>query len=110
MNLNKIWDNSKRSVVELCYLIMSEKLRSHQRCFRFDDIQNRLERKKSNQLAPIRNVFETFFYNFQNNFIASEFLIIHEQILAFRGHCCFKQCIPSKPERYGIKMFVLVDQ
>lgn len=28
---------------------------------------------------------------------------------AFRGRCSFKQYIPSKPNRYGIKIFALSD-
>nr|CAI5818437.1 unnamed protein product [Callosobruchus analis] len=32
-----------------------------------------------------------------------------EQLLAFRGNCSFRQYIPSKPAKYGIKVFALVD-
>lgn len=50
-----------------------------------------------------------FLATFQNNFVASEFLTVDEQLLAFRGRCSFKQFIPSKPAKYGIKTFALVD-
>lgn len=36
-------------------------------------------------------------------------MTIDEQLLPFRGRCSFKQYIPSKPARYGIKTFALVD-
>lgn len=80
---------------------MSEKrFRFLVRCIRFDDINNRNERR---ELAPIREVFEYFIANFQNNFIASEYLTVDEQLLAFRGRCSFKQYIPSKPAKYRLK-------
>jgi len=36
-------------------------------------------------------------------------MTIDEQLLPFRGRCPFRQYIPSKPARYGIKTFALVD-
>lgn len=60
-------------------------------------------------MTSIREIFEYFIANFQNIFIASEYLKVNEQLLAFRGRCLFKQYIPSKPAKYRKKMFVLVD-
>lgn len=109
-NAHKIWDNSKGNGVESCYLAMSEtRFRFLIRCLRFDDIRTRKERKEFDKLAPIREVFEIFLANFQNNFIPSEFVTVDEQLLAFRGRCPFKQYIPNKPAKYGIKTFALVD-
>lgn len=109
-NTHQIWDNSRGSGVKACYLAMSEKrFRFLVRCIRFDDINNRNERREIDKLAPIREVFEHFIVNFQNNFIASKYLTVDEQLLAFRGRCPFKQYIPSKPAKYGLKVFALVD-
>lgn len=79
------------------------------RCLRFDDIRDRDERKAIDKLASIRELFEQFLTSFQNNFIPSEYLTVDEQLLAFRGRCSFKQYIPSKPAKYGVKVFALVD-
>ncbi|XP_044766245.1 piggyBac transposable element-derived protein 4-like [Coccinella septempunctata] len=109
-NLKKIWDNSRGSGIESCYLAMSEnRFRFLLRCVRFDNVETRNERRELDKLAPIRELFENFLVNFQANFIPSEFLTVDEQLLAFRGRCGFKQFIPSKPAKYGIKMFALVD-
>lgn len=109
-NAHKIWNNTKGSGVEACYLAMSEKrFRFLLRCLRFDDIRTRNEGREIDKFTPIREVFETFVATFQNNFISSEYLTIDEQLLAFRGRCSFKQYIPSKPARYGVKMYALVD-
>lgn len=50
-----------------------------------------------------------FLSNFQNCFTPGEYLTVDEQLVAFRGRCGFRQYIPSKPARYGIKIFALVD-
>ncbi|XP_055912050.1 piggyBac transposable element-derived protein 4-like [Eupeodes corollae] len=109
-NTHKIWDNTRGNGIEACYLAMSEKrFRFLLRSLRFDDYRTRNERREIDKLAPIRELFEIFLNNFQNNFIPSEYLTVDEQLLAFRGRCAFKQYIPSKPAKYGIKTFALVD-
>ncbi|XP_029341493.1 piggyBac transposable element-derived protein 4-like [Acyrthosiphon pisum] len=79
------------------------------RNLRFDDFTNRSERSEIDKLAPIRELFEVLVQNFQNNFIPTEYLTLDEQLIAFRGRCSFRQYIPNKPARYGIKIFALVD-
>ncbi|XP_023213628.1 piggyBac transposable element-derived protein 4-like [Centruroides sculpturatus] len=109
-NAHKMWDNSKGNGLESCYLSMSEKrFRFLLRCIRFDDITDREERRKIDKLAPIREIHEMFLTNFQKYFTPSEYLTVDEQLLAFRGKCSFRQYIPSKPAKYGIKMFALCD-
>nr|CAI5823661.1 unnamed protein product [Callosobruchus analis] len=88
---HQMWDNSKGSGIELCYLAMSEKrFYFLLRCLRFDNINDRSQRTKTDKMEHIRDVFQLFIGNFQKNFIASEYLTV-------------------KPARYGIKMSALVD-
>lgn len=110
MSTSKMWDNSKGSGIEICYLAISEqRFRFLMRCLRFDDHNTRAERRKSDKLAPIREVFEAFVKKFQCHFTPGEYMTVDEQLLAFRGKCSFRQFIPSKPAKYGIKVFALVD-
>lgn len=46
---------------------------------------------------------------FQDNVIPSEYLAIDEQLLAFKKRWSFKQYIPSKQAKYGVKVFSIVD-
>lgn len=109
-NLRGLWDNSKGNGVESCYLSMSEKrFRFLLRCLRFDDIGDREVRTQTDKLAPIREVSQLLVNNFQKYFSPSEYLTVDEQLLAFRGRCGFRQYIPSKPAKYGVKVFALVD-
>ncbi|KAL4126047.1 hypothetical protein QTP88_010279 [Uroleucon formosanum] len=109
-NIHQLWDNSKGNEMESCYLTMSEKrFRFLVRCLRFDDMHDRAVRKQFDKLAPIRDIFTLMVDNFQKYYCPSECVTIDEQLLAFRGKCPFRQYIPSKPAKYGIKAFALID-
>lgn len=78
------------------------------RCLRFDDIRDRNQRREIDSLAPIRELFELVINNFQRFYTPSEYTTVDEQLVRFRGRCPFKMYIPSKPGKYGIKIFSLV--
>ncbi|XP_068203605.1 piggyBac transposable element-derived protein 4-like [Palaemon carinicauda] len=78
-------------------------------CLRFDDKATREERKKVDKLAPVRQIFEMYVENCKKNYTPSEFVTIYEMLVAFGGYCPFKQYIPSKPAKYGIKIHALCD-
>lgn len=78
-------------------------------CLRFDDVRTRGERVKTDKLAAIRYVFDNIVEKCKTVFRPSEYVTIDEQLVAFRGKCNFRQYIPSKPNKYGIKVFALVD-
>ena len=46
---------------------------------------------------------------FQETYTTSEFMSIDEGLLAHKGKLKFKQYIPSKRARFGIKFFALCD-
>jgi hypothetical protein len=67
---SNLWDNSRGTGVESCYLAMSEN-RFHflMRCVRFDDIRDRAQRKKVDRLAPIREFFQLVVEKFQRFYL-----------------------------------------
>ena len=75
---------------------------------RFDDKSDRRARRADDRLAPIRDFWEHWeeilskFYNPGTN------VTVDEQLVGFRG-CPFKQYIPSKPAKYGIKIWTPSD-
>ncbi|XP_066946066.1 piggyBac transposable element-derived protein 4-like [Macrobrachium rosenbergii] len=50
-----------------------------------------------------------FVENCKKNYTPSEFVTIDEMLVAFRGHSPFRQYIPGKPAKYGIKTHALCD-
>lgn len=79
------------------------------RFLRFDDSSTRSARFKTDPLAPIRGVWSTFLSQLLTNYRPGADLTIDEQLLITRGYCTFVQYIPSKPGKYGIKIFWVVD-
>jgi len=59
------------------------------------------------RLWKIRDLFEIIRTNFSKFYNPSEHLAVDEVILKFKGRVLFKQCIPKKRKRFGIKMFKL---
>ena len=79
------------------------------RCLRFDDRTTRDERHAVDKLAPIREFFMCFLQNCRTHYHLGQNVTIDEMLPAFRGRCGFRQYIPSKRNKYGIKIFCLCD-
>jgi hypothetical protein len=79
------------------------------RTLHFDDHSTRIKRRESDKFCHIRSIFEEIVKKFQENYTPGENVTLDEQLIPFRGRFSFKQYIPSKPARYGVKTFALVD-
>ncbi|UYV66240.1 hypothetical protein LAZ67_4000948 [Cordylochernes scorpioides] len=75
-------------------------------CIRFDNFKTRC---KVDRLSPIRDIFQTIIEKFQSCYTPAEYLTVDEMLVGFRGKCPFKIYIPSKPNKYGIKIVILAD-
>lgn len=75
---------------------------------RFDDSQTR-QRQAGDKFAPIREVWEMWSARIPLGFNPGEDVCVDEQLVGFRGRCSFRQYMPPKPTRYGLKMWVLCD-
>ena len=76
---------------------------------RFDDASTRLVRSQTDKLAPIRDIFDRIKDTLINSYSPGKWLTIDEHMAGFRGKCPIKLYIPSKPDKYGIKMFIVAD-
>lgn len=76
---------------------------------RFDCEGTRAERRRTDKLAPFRGIFEKFLDHCKEHYTPAEYMTLDEKLEAFRGRCPFRQYIPNKPAKYGIKVFALVD-
>lgn len=86
---------------------MSRKRFKELKChLRFDDC---LRRNTDDPLAPVRDVTMKFISSLREYVLAPPFLCIDEQLLEYHGRVRFRQYIPSKPGKFGIKIIWLTD-
>ncbi|XP_059174346.1 piggyBac transposable element-derived protein 4-like [Physella acuta] len=78
-------------------------------CLRFDNSTTRAQRRANDKLACVRDIFGKFVKACEANYTPGTGCTVDESLLAFRGRCSFKQYIPNKPSKYGIKIYVLAD-
>ncbi|XP_014775604.1 uncharacterized protein LOC106872938 [Octopus bimaculoides] len=69
----------------------------------FDDVSVR--RKKRND----KLVFEMSNHNLQDGYVPSSCMTVDEQSVSFGGRCPFQIFIPSKPWKYGIKIWAMCE-
>lgn len=79
------------------------------RFIRFDDANTRAARAQTDKAAPITELWLIMNANLHAHYKPSENLTIDEQLFPFRGRTRFTQYIPSKPAKYGIKVWWICD-
>ena len=72
---------------------------------RFDDKATRNARRRDDVFAPFREFWDKFTQNLKQYYIPGPFITVDEQLVPFQGRCSFLQYLPSKPDRYGLKIF-----
>ena len=76
----------------------------------FDNIDTRIIRAiNDRKFYKMNEIFDHFKLNLKKCIEPGSRVCIDEQLYAYRGRCPFKQYIPSKPAKYGIKYWSLVD-
>ncbi|XP_060792618.1 piggyBac transposable element-derived protein 4-like [Neoarius graeffei] len=79
------------------------------RIIRFDDREDRPARRQRDKLAAIRTVWDKWVARLPLLYNPGPNVTVDEQLMPFRGRCPFRQYIPSKPAKYGIKIWVACD-
>ena len=76
---------------------------------RFDNKSTRSERVKSDTFCMARDLWERLIENSKACYRPNQFLTVDEQLLAMKCRCSFLQYMPNKPDKFGIKFWLLVD-
>uniref|UniRef100_A0A914D081 PiggyBac transposable element-derived protein domain-containing protein n=1 Tax=Acrobeloides nanus TaxID=290746 RepID=A0A914D081_9BILA len=82
------------------------------KCLRFDDFENRAKTENNqnlDKLCPINEVFDPIIASFKKMLLPGGYICLDENLLGFRGRVAFKMFLPSKPKKFGIKIFLLAD-
>lgn len=103
-----LWDSQKGRPIFAATMSLKT-FKKISRVIRFDNRETRSERRSLDKLAPIRELWDRWVEILPKLYNPSENVTVDEQLVAFRGRCPFRQYMPSKPAKYGIKFWVLCD-
>lgn len=108
-SLNDLWSVEGMGVERFRLSMSMNRFKFLQRCLMFDEIASHDDRTKVDKLADVREILSLFVDNCKKCYSLGQNVTIGEKLEAFRGQCSFKQYVPSKTLRYGIKIVTLVD-
>lgn len=76
---------------------------------RFDSQATRAGRRERDKLAEIRDVWEKWVEILPLLYNHGPHVTVDERLVPFRGRCPFRQYMPNKPAKYGIKIWAAYD-
>ncbi|XP_069160792.1 piggyBac transposable element-derived protein 4-like [Procambarus clarkii] len=76
------------------------------KCLHF---KNNAKEDRHDRLWKVRKMFSDIRGKFRDYFVPAQNVIIDESLVLFKRRLAFKQYIPSKRHRFGLKFFVLCD-
>lgn len=79
------------------------------RNLRFDDPLTKSARMERDKLGPISRLWSLWSYRFPLLFKPERDLCLGAQLVPYRGNCPFRQYMPNKPGKYGLKIWTLCD-
>ena len=75
------------------------------RAIHFDNYRDRAARLQNDHLAAISEVWNKLVSNLRRFYVPEDILTVDEQLVDYRGMIPGHIYIPSKPDKYGIKIF-----
>ena len=76
----------------------------------FDNVSIRTERRtESEKFCHISETWNAFIKNFQKCYVPNLNLTIDKKLFPCKTHCPFIQYMPNKPDKFGIKFWLLTD-
>lgn len=110
-NLKDLWKTDGTGVEFFRLTMGINRFRFILRNLKLDNFRTRNERKATDKLAGVRYLVDHFNNSCKKYYSLSDQdqVTIDEMLEAFRGSCGFRQYIPSKPAKYGVKIFALCD-
>ena len=106
--IEEIWSENSANYASFASITMArERFQLIVKNICFDNILTR-DIRKLDKFRKMSEIFNKFKDNL-NLITPSSFLCIDETLYSFRWRCFYRQYIPSKPARYGIKYWCLAD-
>ena len=79
------------------------------RCLRLDNYRTREERQINDRLAAVSDIWNQFLANLRRHHVPGSALTVDEQLVSYRGRIPGRTYLPSKPGKYGLKIFWLAE-
>ena len=76
---------------------------------RFDDFFSRRQKRKTDKFCLISEVWNCFIENCKKCYVPNFDLTIDEQLFPCKTRCPFIQYMANKPDKFGIKFWLLTD-
>ncbi|XP_035226305.1 piggyBac transposable element-derived protein 4-like [Stegodyphus dumicola] len=76
---------------------------------RFELKSTRTQRLENDKFALFFDIWNKFIQNCENSYKPGENLVVDEQLFKSKARCKFIQYMPNKPDKFGIKFWMLVD-
>ena|ERR1700677_117339 len=96
----------ENKIIEASATMSRDRFRSLMLHLRFDDSTSR---DPSDRFSAVRELFTAVDEACRRHYTPGHTLTIDESMTGFRGGCLFRQYLPSKAKKYGLKFFLLVD-
>ena len=91
------------------YTMSRDRFKVLMKHLRFDNFSTRRERRQADKFCLISETWNDFIENCKRCYIPSFDLTIDEQLFPCKTRCPFIQCMPNKPDKFGMKFWLLVD-
>ena len=88
----------------LCKIIPRNRFQGILRVLEYDDDAARQSGRSPDKFSSIKNALEVWNESLLDAFVPSANLTVNKQLETFCGRCPFRQYMPSKPRKYGIKI------
>ncbi|XP_032419785.1 piggyBac transposable element-derived protein 4-like [Xiphophorus hellerii] len=103
-----LWDAESGRAI-FCATMPLKIFHTSSRILRFDNRESRPARRVTDKLAVIREVWDKWVERLPYLYNPGPEVTVDEQLVPFKGRCPFWQYMPSKPAKYGIKVWVACD-
>lgn len=105
--LEELWGSTRCPIYKAALSL--DRMKCIKQCLRFDNGNTRQQRLINSKTAAIDDIWQMLQSNLAAAYTPHDAVTVDEQLFPYRGRTRFTQYIPSKPAKYGIKIWWLCD-
>lgn len=108
VSVNEMW-STKYGKPIVSRMMSRNKFKHIMKYLRLDDKNTRSNRVSTDKFCMVREIWELFISNSQSAYKPNKHLTVDEQLLPCKSRCSFIQYMPNKPDKFGLKFWLLVE-